>query len=73
MIHFKILEELTYSMITGKGYCFLIIIYRVRENTRLVTAPTIVSSRILLDEPFTGTDCNNNCTPHTKTWGEVED
>ena len=24
MIHFKILEELTYSMITGNGYRFLI-------------------------------------------------
>jgi hypothetical protein len=40
---------------------------RWEENTRLVTAPTIVSSRILIDEPFPGTDCNNNCTPHTNT------
>jgi hypothetical protein len=39
---------------------------RWEENTRLVTTPTIVASIILIDEPFTGTDCNNNCTPHTQ-------
>ena len=40
---------------------------RWEENTRLVTAPNIVSSRILIDEHFPGTDYNNNCTPHTNT------
>jgi hypothetical protein len=41
-------------------YHFVIFIFgdlRWEENTRLVTAPTIVSSRILIDKPFPGTDC----------------